>query len=306
GQLKGNQVISIDPYIEELVNAPSTNLKIVMDGRDLKFLDNTFNTTAIFYTLMYIDGADHEKVFNEVKRVLKHGGKLMIWDVNLPVSQDTSKYYGVFRFNFKLPKIEINTGYGARFPKKTDQNMQYYIDIAKKTGFRVKKAQSNHPSFYIELQTPPAITDTLAEIIDKKGIDFALNNYNQLEDSKSNEYYFGVDALISLSSEYLLSDKAKEATEIFKLAINKFEIEENIINSFGYKLLNKKKNKEALEIFKINVKKFPHSSNAYDSLAEAYMLDNQKEPAIRNYQKALELNPNHRNAEEMIKKLSIN
>jgi len=100
GQLKGDQVISIDISEQELVDAPSTNLKIVMDATDLKFIDNSFNTVAIFYTLMYIKGLDHEKVFKEAKRVLKHGGKLLIWDVNLPVSKDTSKLYGVYPFNF--------------------------------------------------------------------------------------------------------------------------------------------------------------------------------------------------------------
>ena len=184
GQLKGDQVISIDLFKEELVNAPSTNLKIVMDGRDLKFIDNTFNTVVIFYTLMYIDGADHEKVFNEVKRVLKHGGKLMIWDVNLPVSKYASKSYGIYRFKFKLPKTEINTGYGARFPKNNDQNLKYYMDLGKKSGFKVLTAHNNHPSFYLELQTPPAITDTLVQLIGGKGIDAAIKCYEQLKQSE--------------------------------------------------------------------------------------------------------------------------
>jgi len=107
GQLKGNQVISVDPYKEELENAPSTNLKIIMDGRDLKFIDNSFNTAVMFYTLMYINGADHEQVFREVKRVLKHGGRLLIWDVNLPVWKDAAKEFGIFRFVFRLPHKEI-------------------------------------------------------------------------------------------------------------------------------------------------------------------------------------------------------
>jgi len=107
GQLKGNQVISVDPYKEELENAPSTNLKIIMDGRDLKFIDNSFNTAVMFYTLLYINGADHEQVFREVKRVLKHGGRLLIWDVNLPVWKDAAKEFGIFRFVFRLPHKEI-------------------------------------------------------------------------------------------------------------------------------------------------------------------------------------------------------
>ena len=302
GQLKGDQVISIDPYEEELTNAPSTNLKIVMDGRDLKFIDNSFNTAAIFYTLMYIDAADHEKVFNEVKRVVKHGGKIMIWDVNLPVSQDTSKLYGIYRFKFILPRKEISTGYGTRFPKKTDQDMHYYINIAKKTGYKVLTAVNNQQSFYLELQTPPAITDTLAGIINIQGIDAAINSYQNLK-SKKKDFYFGDDVLIALSNQLLLSDRAKEAAEIFKLTIKEYPLEENKINSFGYKLLNKKEYKEAIEIFRINTEKFPSSSNAFDSLAEACMNNNQNEMAIRFYQRSLELNPDNANAVQMLSKL---
>jgi hypothetical protein len=33
-----------------------------MDARDLKFVDRSFATTTVFFTFMYIDPADHEKV----------------------------------------------------------------------------------------------------------------------------------------------------------------------------------------------------------------------------------------------------
>jgi cytochrome c-type biogenesis protein CcmH/NrfG len=41
----------------------------------------------------------------------------------------------------------------------------------------------------------------------------------------------------------------------------------------------------------------------YDSLGEAYMTNGDKERAIKNYQKAVELNPQNTNAIEMLKKL---
>ena len=45
-----------------------------MDARDLQFLDNTFSAATSFFTLMYIPGSDHAKVFDEVLRVLEPGG----------------------------------------------------------------------------------------------------------------------------------------------------------------------------------------------------------------------------------------
>jgi hypothetical protein len=57
---------------------------------------------------------------------------------------------------------------------------------------------------------------------------------------------------------------------------------------------------DAVEIFKLNVELFPQSGNVYDSLAEAHMKAGQKELAIRNYAKALELDPTNRNAVDQL------
>ena len=42
GRLKGRQVIAVDISKRELEEAPDGPLKIIMDARDLKFLDKTF------------------------------------------------------------------------------------------------------------------------------------------------------------------------------------------------------------------------------------------------------------------------
>ncbi len=78
---------------------------------------------------------------------------------------------------------------------------------------------------------------------------------------------------------------------------------ETRMNSVGYRLLGKKRFPEAIEVFKQNTIDFPNSWNAYDSLAEAFMVNGNKERAIEYYQKSLDLNPQNRNAVEMIKKL---
>jgi tetratricopeptide (TPR) repeat protein len=303
GQLKGSQVISIDPYKDELENAPSKNLKIVMDGRDLKFLDNSFSTAAIFYTLMYISADDHEKVFLEVKRVLKHGGRLLIWDVNLPVWKDASKEFGVYRFKFKLPQKEIVTGYGAKFPKAADQNMQYYIHIAKKAGFKVAAARNNAPSFYLELQTPPAVTDVMEKELRTAGIESAVKVYDELKNKNNADCYFGADVLTELSDRLLTDGKVSDSTAIFKLALRDFPVKEGETNAYGYRLLGVKRYAEAVDILKTNAEKYPDSANAFDSLAEACMMNGQKELAVKYYEKSLQLNPNNANAIEMLKKL---
>ena len=80
-------------------------------------------------------------------------------------------------------------------------------------------------------------------------------------------------------------------------------ISESSMNSLGYRLLGQEKFDDAIRIFTLNVERFPNSGNVYDSLAEAYMNKGDKEAAIKNYEKSLELDPKNSGAVEMLKKL---
>lgn len=82
-----------------------------------------------------------------------------------------------------------------------------------------------------------------------------------------------------------------------------YQLDEGEMNAFGYQLLQMKKVKEAIELFKLNVEAFPQSSNVYDSLGEAYMINGDKELAIKNYEKSIELNPRNASGIEALKKL---
>ena len=111
------------------------------------------------------------------------------------------------------------------------------------------------------------IADALFQLIVDKGIASALQQFNALK--RSNDYY---------------------VTEIQ-------------LNDLGYRLLGMKKVREAIEIFKLNVETYPASANVYDSLGEAYMISGNKELAIKNYQRAVKLNPQNTAAVEILKKL---
>jgi tetratricopeptide (TPR) repeat protein len=84
---------------------------------------------------------------------------------------------------------------------------------------------------------------------------------------------------------------------------NLYDFGEPELNTLGYLLLQSQKVKEAIEIFKLNVEAYPQGFNTYDSLGEAYMVNGEKELAIQNYKKSLELNPQNSNATAMLKKL---
>lgn len=82
-----------------------------------------------------------------------------------------------------------------------------------------------------------------------------------------------------------------------------YDFGERELNDLGYLLMRSGKLNEAVEIFKLNVEAYPKSANPYDSLAEAYLSLNQKDLAVANYKKSLELNPGNTNAIEVLKKL---
>ncbi len=81
---------------------------------------------------------------------------------------------------------------------------------------------------------------------------------------------------------------------------------ERVLNDLGYEILEMKRNEEAIAVFKINADSFPESWNVYDSLGEAYMIIGNKELAIKNYEKSVELNPQNVNGKNMLKKLKEN
>jgi SAM-dependent methyltransferase len=151
GQLKGQQVIAIDISKRELDEAPPGPLKIVMDARDLKFVDKSFATSTVFFTFMYIDGQDHLKVFQELYRVLVDGGRLLIWDVLFPERIDDQKDMAVFPLKITLPDKEIATGYGVRWPKE-GRGLDHFLGLAEEVGFSVVLQKVNENWFYLELE----------------------------------------------------------------------------------------------------------------------------------------------------------
>jgi dienelactone hydrolase len=66
---------------------------------------------------------------------------------------------------------------------------------------------------------------------------------------------------------------------------------EAIVNTIGYEHLQAGETGEAIEIFQLNVAGFPESPNTYDSLSDGYIAAGQKDLALENVKKALELLP---------------
>jgi len=105
------------------------------------------------------------------------------------------------------------------------------------------------------------------------------------------------DALFKTILEKDVASAVKQYREMKAgSSASEYDFGEMELNRLGYRLLSTRKVAEAIEIFKLNVESFPQASNVYDSLGEAYMLHGDKELAIANYKRSLELDPQNKNA----------
>jgi tetratricopeptide (TPR) repeat protein len=81
------------------------------------------------------------------------------------------------------------------------------------------------------------------------------------------------------------------------------DVRERRINNLGYSLLNANKTREAVALLKLNAEWYPRSANAWDSLGEACLKAGDRDLAIRNYEKALQLDPGSVSAQDALKRL---
>lgn len=153
GRMKPQQTVAIDLFKSELLEAPQGPLKIIMDASDLKFLDASFETVTAFFSLMYMKPEVQEKVFSEAFRVMRPNGRFLIWDATIPTAPDGNYDLVVYRFSFKLPNEQVQTGYGTRWPdRKLD--LTHYRRLAEKAGFVVETASEQGRTFKMELRKP--------------------------------------------------------------------------------------------------------------------------------------------------------
>jgi tetratricopeptide (TPR) repeat protein len=98
--------------------------------------------------------------------------------------------------------------------------------------------------------------------------------------------------------------KTEDADKLMKEAV--LVGNENDINNYGYVLLQQGQHDKAIEVFVLNTTKFPNSPNAFDSLGEAYVAKGDSKSAIKNFKKALTMNPpgpTKANSEKFLKQL---
>ena len=138
GQIYGNQVIAIDHSREELDEAPDCCEKRVMDAEKLEFPDRSFNNVTFFYSLMYMNGDTQKRSIQEALRVLRPGGRLLIWDSDIH-SVYPDPY--IVDLDIVSERVNIHTTYGVVKNETQDQKrILGYLEEAGQHVFRVSEA----------------------------------------------------------------------------------------------------------------------------------------------------------------------
>jgi tetratricopeptide (TPR) repeat protein len=122
--------------------------------------------------------------------------------------------------------------------------------------------------------------------------------------------YGPVQEALSAFMQALETRGAAAAMEVYRLRSPEERLQiakpvENVINSYGYRVLGENRTKEAIAVFLLNTEEFPGEYNTWDSLAEAYLADGQRDLAIKYYRKVLELRPGDENATRMLRQIGV-
>jgi ubiquinone/menaquinone biosynthesis C-methylase UbiE len=148
GQWIGCGIVAIDPNQRELEEAPPGPLKMVMDGSATPFLDESFDLLTMFFVMMYVPPGKREKIWREAWRVLKPGGRALIWGLTIPPHDGIHDLYAV-NLAISHPGGEIETGYGTRW-RGYQQDVDSHRRLARNAGFSMRRDETNGVVFQFE------------------------------------------------------------------------------------------------------------------------------------------------------------
>ncbi len=118
-------------------------------------------------------------------------------------------------------------------------------------------------------------------------------------------YDYPLKPIAQFMTKVIESEGIEKGISFYKEHQNlaEYHVSEQELIVEGYRFLSLGNAAYAAEIFKLSTEVFPDKDNPYDSYAEALMALGKNEEAIENYKKSLQLNPNNKNAENMLRKL---
>ena len=118
---------------------------------------------------------------------------------------------------------------------------------------------------------PRLLPDILTETVNKSGGAAAVQQYRDLR----KQYYGG----------------------------HSYDFSENALVPIAMQLTNANKPDDALALLQMNAEFYPNSAPTYGGMGQAYVKKNDKENAIKNFEKVLQLEPNNQQARRQLEQL---
>ena len=303
-QGKSNKVLSkasaermVTPFVGEdvglgfFIQRRGQQLYFGHDGADEGFRAMLLVHREKGYGAAVMVNSDNGQIIGEIFRAIarEYG-----WDEYLPAEVETvavaperlASYAG--RYLVNPDRVLTVTNEGGRLFAEPTQGQRLELFPISETTF----ARQDSP---IQITFAPAAGDAPARLTLR-----APNN------TTADAPRLAADAS-PIPYELLQAGKADEAVAAYRLIKkgqpDNVSVSEQRLNALGYELLRAKKTREAVAVFALNAELYPQSFNVYDSLGDAYAESGDKELAIKNYRRSLELNPQNKNATQMLKKL---
>jgi tetratricopeptide (TPR) repeat protein len=132
------------------------------------------------------------------------------------------------------------------------------------------------------------------------GIDKAKQQANEIKKLDAFQGYYAFARIYNKEKKYDLLEAQYQAMEKeYGDSSEHFYF----YNDYGYFLLNQNRIDESIEKFEKQVELAPNNANAHDSLGESYEAAGRLKEAANEYRKALELDPDFKDAEKHLKEL---
>ncbi|MFK5958719.1 MAG: serine hydrolase [Lutibacter sp.] len=221
---------------------------------------------------------------------------LYLWDQALYTNQLLSKKTKALLFTPYMPAWDGGYGYGWHISKKS---------IGEKTDIKVISHTGGINGFSTLISRMPDQKNLIVLLNNVGGTDLTNIGISLINILYNAPYQMPKKSLAELLMETAMVSGFESAFNQFRELKNSndYAVKENEINNLGYQVLGMGKAKEAIEIFMLNVETFPKSWNTYDSLGEAYLIDGNKDLAIKYYKKSIEINPDNTGGISALSKL---
>lgn len=147
GRLYGPSVTIIDHCQEELDEVACPCRKLLMDAASLAFADASFENVTFFYSLMYMNRPVQSAAIAEAVRVLKPGGRLLLWDCEIACAYPEPF---LAELDVRWVQERVCTTYGV--VKSDPQSMEDFLNLCRGNGLTLLKTETASGHFYLEFR----------------------------------------------------------------------------------------------------------------------------------------------------------